>query len=38
MEKKIYSKPATKVIKIAATKVLTGSGDWDGNFWDQDFG
>lgn len=38
MEKKIYSKPTTEVIKIESNKILCGSGDWDGNYWDQDFG
>lgn len=38
MEKKIYSKPVTEVIKIESAKVLIGSDPWDGNLWDQDFG
>ena len=38
MEKKIYSKPVTEVIRIEGAKVLTGSDQWNGNRWDRDFG
>ena len=38
MEKKIYSKPTTEVIKIEGAKVLTGSDSWDGKYWEYDMG